>query len=155
MNRLRVANVVLYVLSGSIITASLTAGYLFIAPVDVLRDWRIVLPQQAIHAGDEITVQSIYTKVRNVTGHATRYIECDNKAGVSVRYQLNEAIANRGAGHQGTGIVLKIPDDIPDLPALCRISTAVDYPVYSFRSHYEYTASDPFPLQPGRVSGSD
>lgn len=146
MNRLRALNAVLYALSGAIVIASLVVSYLFIAPVDVLKDWQIILPDNELHVGEEVVLQSQYTKLKPVKGTAVRYVECENDRGIFIRYPLNEATADRAPGLGGTGIVVKLPETVPDLPARCKFSIVIVYRVYPFRDVTEFVSSKEFTL---------
>lgn len=124
----------------------------FVWNIDVVRDWKLVVPQQPIHAGDTIIVESRYTKLRDITpGYAKRYIDCQNKDGLTVSYQINEAIADKTAGEKkATGIEMVMPTIIPNLPATCAIRITVSYPVLPLRTVLETNTSDSFELQPKR-----
>ena len=114
----------------------------------VLKDWKLSTPTQDIHAGDTVTLISEYTKVRNVSGKSVRYIECQNSDRVYVRYPLNEAIANRGSGSGGTGVVVVVPTTIPNLPATCKFTIAIEYDVYPWRKVNVSNSTNEFTLLP-------
>lgn len=127
----------------------LTATFVFTENVTVLKDWTINLPTQPIHAGDTINVQSVYTKLRPLTGTAERYVDCKGFKGGYIRYLVNKAVANRApAVHTGTGIVILIPMGIPDLPTQCHISIVVTYQVYPWRAITQFNQSKDFTLLP-------
>ena len=119
---------------------------------DVLKDWRLVLPQQDIRIGDSIVLQSLYTKVMDVSGKSTRYIECKTSNGVFVRYPISEAVANRAAGQSGTGIPVVIPSTIPNVPTTCRFNITIEYEVFIWRKHIESVNSEIFTLNPAKES---
>lgn len=127
----------------------LTFSFSLIARVDVLKDWTLELPAGEIHAGDQVVVESIYTKTMDVTGEASRFIECKSDRAY-VRYPVSKAVANRSAGSTGTGIVFVIPKVIPDLPATCRMNVTIDYEVLAFRHVIESNTSSEFQLLPPR-----
>lgn len=146
LTKTRVVSYVLFVLSGVILAVAIYMNM----SIDVLDNWRLVLPKQEIHAGETIVVQSLYEKKLSVTGKATRYVECENRPGVFVRYPVSEAIANRGAGKTGTGIEILIPDNIPSLPATCKITIVIDYEIAFWRHVIEQNSSATFTLLPER-----
>jgi hypothetical protein len=116
--------------------------------IDVLKDWRLELPKQDIHVGDTIIVDSLYTKLMQVSGESTRYLECKNKNGIYIRYELNKAVANRGAGTSGTGVELVMPNTVPNVPATCRINITIEYNIYVLRTVIETANSKEFTLLP-------
>jgi hypothetical protein len=122
--------------------------------VDVLKNWKLTLPEQKIYAGDKITVQSVYTKTMNVKGESVRYLDCQNKDDITIRYPLNQAIADRAARAGGTGVVVVMPDTVPDLPAKCRVSIVIDYPVFPWRHVIETNETEEFTLHPVRKSSA-
>jgi hypothetical protein len=119
--------------------------------IDVVTDWKLSLPEKKIHVGDTVVVASTYKKLRDVTGEASRFLDCNTKQGVSIRYPVNKASASRGASDHrqtGTGIVLVIPNTIPDLPTKCRIAVSIDYPVLPWRHVIENNETKDFTLYP-------
>lgn len=144
LSKTQVTSYVLFFLSAIILLAVIVMNF----KVDVLKDWRLVLPQQKIHVGDKIVVQSLYTKLRDVTGKSVRYIECRNTSGVYIRYPVSEAVSNRASGTSGTGIIIVIPETIPETPAKCRVNITIDYEVYKWRHVIESKNSDEFLLLP-------
>ena len=151
----RLVNLLSYILfaASAVVLVVLVA---FTMQVDVLKNWKLELPSGPIHAGDTIVVQSTYTKVRAVTGVATRYLECASVQGAFIRYPINQATADRAPGVSiGTGVVLKIPETVPGLPAQCRISINVRYQVYPWRAVTEFTSTNgTFILLPSRSPGA-
>lgn len=144
-----VASYVFFAISAVMLLFSFT----MIMKVDVLANWRLVLPEGALHAGDTVVLQSLYDKKLDVTGEATRYIECKTKdTNIFVRYPVSKSVANRPAGLTGTGIVIAIPEVIPDLPATCKFTISIDYEVLAFRHVIETQSSDEFSLLPKRVA---
>ena len=125
---------------------------MMLANVDVLSNWRLVLPEGKIQAGDTVVIQSYYEKKMEVTGVATRYIECKTDKGFFVRYPVSSAVANRPPGVSATGIVVEVPDVIPDLPATCKFSIAIEYEVLKFRRVVESNSSPEFLLLPAKVA---
>lgn len=149
MNKMKLVNIAQYVLAGAIVVGSLTIGVLTMYPVDVLDNWKITVPEKSYYAGDTAVIYSTYTKKRDVTGIAKRYIECENQNSASIRYPLNEAVADRKAGERtGTAVVVKLPSDIPNLPTECRINIAVTYKVNAFKEVHESETSNSFQLLP-------
>lgn len=121
--------------------------------IDVLQEWRLELPKQdKIHVGDKITIASIYHKTMNVKGTSVRYLDCKNKDGIEIRYPLNQAVADRAPKKGGTGIVVVMPDTIPDLPARCRVAVVIDYPVLPWRHVIETEETREFTLHPKEVA---
>lgn len=122
--------------------------------VDVLDNWKLALPNQKIHVGDEVTVASTYTKKMSVTGTAIRYLDCKNKDGVLIRYELNRREANRAARTGGTGIVVVMPPTVVDLPAKCRIAVAIDYQIFLFKHVIETNETEEFTLYPKETTSA-
>lgn len=127
----------------------------FVYKIDVLTNWHLELPPAPIHAGDSITVKSVYTKTRDVQGDAKRYIECWTEQDALITYPINERLADRPAGSGGTGLVLPIPTFIPDLPTECRIRVRVAYQVLPFRTVNETVISTTFELLPPRQTAKE
>lgn len=148
-NATQLVSAVLFMMSAVLVGASVYMN----ASVDVLEDWRLELPQQEVHAGDTLVVQSIYKKTLDVSGKATRYIECQNPSGVYIRYPISEAVANRASGSTGTGVVMVVPLTIPDVPTTCRVNITIDYEVLLWRHVIESVNSSEFKLLPARQGG--
>jgi hypothetical protein len=146
----QIASYVLFFLSALILGGTVFANL----NADVLKNWRLVLPEQQIRVGDEVVVQSLYEKVRNSRGVSVRYIECRNETGVFIRYPISEAVANRDVGKAGTGVVFVVPSTIPNIPAKCRFNITIDYEVYRWRHVIESTNSAEFTLY-GKESNSN
>jgi hypothetical protein len=125
---------------------------IFTMRIDVVKDWRLELPQGEIHAGDTIVVSSMYTKLRDVSGESKRYVECKNQNGVPIRYEINQAVANRKSGKGGTGIEIVVPD-IPNLPKMCKIQVSICYKVIPLKCSYENNETTEFQLLP-KLGGS-
>lgn len=97
---------------------------------NVLAEWTLTLPDKRIEAGDKVVIQSVYNKLRTAEGDATRYLECKDKNGVFLRYELNQRRADRKAGKGGTGIDVVVPAAIPDLPTTCKFSVSICYDTF-------------------------
>lgn len=138
----QIASYVLFSLSALILAGTIYANM----NIDVLKNWRLVLPEQKIHVGDEVVVQSLYEKTMNVSGKSVRYIECKNKSDVYIRYPISEAVADRAAEKAGTGVVIIVPQVIPDLPATCRFNITIEYKVLPWRNVIESMNSEEFTL---------
>ena len=151
LSKTQITSYILFMVSGLILLATI---YMNIK-VDVLKDWRLVLPQQEIRIGDTIVVQSLYTKTMNVTGESIRYIECKTSNGVYIRYPVSEAKANRAAGTSGTGVPIVVPETIPNVPTRCRINITIDYEIYLLRHVVESANSDEFELLPKKTTSED
>ena len=141
---LQYASYLMFALSALILGSTLY----FIFSIKVLAAWRIILPTGDIHVGDTIVLKSEYTKLRDVQGRATRYIDCQNRAGVMISYSINEAPADHAVGNGGTGVVLYVPSSIPDLPTYCQFRILLDYPVLPFRHVYQSNHTASFRLLP-------
>lgn len=141
---IQVFSYALFALSAVILFAS----FLLTMNITVIKDWKLSVPIADIHAGDTVTLVSQYTKVRDVTGTSVRYIECQNSNHIYIRYPLNEAVANRAAGHGGTGVVVKVPETIPALPTTCKFTIALEYDVYPWRKVNISQSTQSFQLLP-------
>jgi hypothetical protein len=139
-------NVLLYASSVAILIFSLLFAYLAFAPLNVLNDWQIIVDGSVHHPGETVSVVSQYKKLKNVSGLASRYLECKNFNGSYTRYPVSTAKANRSAGTTATGVFIKIPTNIPGLPTKCRVSISIDYKVYTFRTATEANSSKDFSL---------
>lgn len=149
INRINVFSTILLLLTLVMLAITVTLTI----DIRVLANWSLVLPAGDIHAGDTIVIQSIYGKLRPITGTATRYIECNNTQGVTIRYKLNDAVADSAPGHTGTGVVLQLPTQVfieklisKPLPTICSISLSVRYPVYPWHPVYEFAQTKSFTL---------
>lgn len=136
------ANIVAAVL----IVASITALFISIAPADVLKDWRISVPEKAYHPGEVILINSSSTKLRKASGSVHRAIECNIGKDSTVAYTVNDSAAGRSPGYAISNSALVIPSNIANLPATCRVIITVDYRVYLFRHINEYAATNDFTI---------
>ena len=119
---------------------------LILSPVDVLKDWRISVPDK-VYVNKEFNVTSSSEKVRAVTGWSNRSIECKNTSGNYVNYPLSSAPANKKAGPKGTvDFPVQIPDTVPDLPSQCRYTTNICYDINVIRKFCEFAVSNDFTL---------
>lgn len=140
---------------------------LLLYPIDVLNDdeWKIKVNGGNTHYVDEtIAVDSIYTKLRKAEGQTTRYIDCRTQSGTFLRYELNQADANRRPSKtkQGTAFTFSVPKTITPVPTKCKIVIDIRYSVFkmlgqSFRTVPEYQESKEFNLLPAseRPQASD
>lgn len=126
------------------------------APVDVIKNetWKLTVAGNVHYPGDILSVTSQYEKVKDATGTAKRYIECQNAQKAFIRYPINEAEANRRPTNRsvGTGVLLPVPISIP-VPTQCKVSIAIKYEIfkvgnYVLRSHTEANESPLFTLSP-------
>lgn len=136
-----------YVLFGLSFVILLMA-FLLTRNVDVLQNLKLTNPPGEIHAGQTVIVTTSFVKVRDVVGESTRYIECQTKDGIPIRYIVNTAKANRPIGKGGTGIQVEIPNSIPNVPTKCHFSISVEYHVYPWRTVNETANSPDFTLLP-------
>jgi hypothetical protein len=118
----------------------------FVMNIKVLDDWQLTLPAGEIHVGDTVVLQSSYKKLREAGGESVRYIQCQNRNGVWIRYELNRATANRQAGVGGTGVVLTVRRDIADVPTTCKFTISIRYDVLPFRDVYVSNETKQFKL---------
>lgn len=149
-NKTKLASYVLFVFSAVVLGFSIY----FTTNIHVLDNWTLEAPAGPLHAGDAVVLISKYTKLKDVDGTAKRYIECRNDNNVFIRYQLNEALADRAAGAAGTGIPVKIPSNIPNLPTTCRFSISIEYHVLPFKPTPEKNQTKEFHLLPPVVAST-
>ena len=102
-------------------------------------------------------ITSKFTQVKDISGKATRYLECKTPSNTTIRYQLNEAAANSQKGARGVGIIVQLPDQITGvtLPTECKFSISIDYQINKLRNFNEANESTEFTLNPkkdGRTS---
>jgi len=146
-------HILTYVLFGLSLLV-LTGTLYFISTIKVLDEWTISIPSGDIHVGDTVVIQSVYNKVRETGGESVRYIQCENRSGLWIRYELNRATANRQKGKGGTGIVLTVRRDIADVPTTCKFTINIRYDVLPFRSVYVTNNTREFTLLPERQDDS-
>lgn len=122
--------------------------YALFVPITVLKNWEIVLPDGAEYkSGSTITVASRYTKTRNISGVAHRYVECQDKNGYYIRFDgTPPATADHQTGTGGTAVQIKLPDNPPTIPTYCHIAISIDYQLYSFRKINHYNQSPEFKI---------
>lgn len=144
LNRLNLANTALYTLSGAILLSCAVAFYLFLGPVNILSNWTIVTNSQTYRVGDTLSLESKYSKHKQVIGDAHRYLECKDAHGNYIRYQLSEATADHAPGtNTGTGAINVIPKIAP-VPTQCHIAIVINYKnVYGFRTVSVFNQSRP------------
>lgn len=104
--------------------------------------WQVTVDKTSYAVGDTLTFKSSYTKLRDATGEATRYIECDNN-GVLTRYPFSVAIGDRKPGTTATGGSGVIPVVRP-VPTKCRFVISVKYEIYFVRHLTETNYSEFF-----------
>lgn len=143
ISRIRIANAALYTLAAVIFATTAVFLYLFVAPMPVLKNWRIVAPAGNYHVGDTIIIQSLFTKLRPVDGVAHRSLECTGAQGADVAYPVNIATANHVAqAKAGVGIPIVIP--LIPTPTKCRLAISIEYKIYPFRTVTEFATSNQF-----------
>lgn len=143
MTRIRLANAALYTLAAAIFMTTAVFLYLFVAPINVLSNWRIVAPAGNYHVGDTVIVQSLFTKLRSVDGVSHRSLICTGAQGSSVAYPVNQAVANHAAQSKaGVGIPIIVP--LVPVPTKCKLAISIEYKVYPFRTVTEFATSNSF-----------
>lgn len=146
MHKIFTASLVANITSVALLLASFIFVYVTFVPVDVLRNWRVSVPQDVYRLGENAVIYSEYEKLRSVSGTAHRFLECLNTNGAYTRYHISQGDANRPVGKGKASIVLRIPDEVPNIPTKCRIVIAIDYTVYSFRKVTEHAQTNEFTL---------
>lgn len=131
-----------------LVVMMLVVAIIFATPVTVLRDWSIRTTSDTYHLNDTIVLQSSSTKLRDATGKVSRTIECDSGKDSVIGYNLNLSEAKRPAGTATSTYGLKIPSNIVDLPATCRVVIAVDYKVLLVRNIHDNAVSNDFKVFP-------
>lgn len=140
-----------WIASLGLVSAAVFIAYIVLFPVDVLTNWKLTISKDTYYPGDVVVIESTYTKNATVTGTAKRYLECKNQSGVLLRYELNQAVANRSSAQlTGTGVTVTIPDRLAEitLPTDCFFSIGIEYDVYPRRAEYEYNRTQDFKLVP-------
>lgn len=144
-----IRNNVKYINLGLLSVFILLVGYIAFWPVDVLQNWVLEMPGKSFTAGQSINVVSQYDKVREVEGVSHRYVSCDDRRGINVRYEINSARADRTSGlNKGTGVPITFPLIVPDLPAQCRFSISICYDINILKQHCEFNETGFFTLNP-------
>lgn len=144
--------VLLYSFSIFLVGTMIVFADLELAPVDVLQDWKLtVSTNKTYYPGSTISLSSSYKKVRQVTGQATRYIQCrkPNSNEWDGFIPVSESDANRPKTSQGSSITyIGIPSSLPSLPNTCRIYINVNYRINYLRSFTEQNYSNEFTVNP-------
>lgn len=143
ISKLHLVNGALYTLAGSILGATLLTLLLFLRPVNVLIDWRLLAPKGDAHTGQTIVIQSLFTKVKAVDGISSRKLLCDNAQGEDISYPLSVAVADH-AVQKRTGVSIPITIPAMSTPATCRVMVSIKYQIYPFRSMTQSTTSNSF-----------
>lgn len=143
-----VFNLLSILVSVSLVLAIFIGTYVFLWPVDVIKDstWKLTVDNQIYHPGSEITVHAVADKLRPLQGTFIRTVEC-KATGNFVSYHIADSLTNRQAGHVVTDIPTKLPLIIP-APSTCRMAFVIEYKVYSFRSFSEYNTTNEFQVIP-------
>lgn len=102
-------------------------------------------PECSFKVGDAITLNASSRKLRNVRGTSSRYIVCEYPNNSEGKFPIGEASANRKPGDNSNNIYLKIPNNIPLLPATCAIQVETDY---GWAYKFEQFRSPKFRLNP-------
>jgi hypothetical protein len=131
--------------------------YLVFAPVQVLKDWKISVPNQEYTPGSTIYITSYYTKVRDVSGSSKRYLQCykPNSTDWDGYIPLTESDANRPKITNGKSVTaIAIPIDVPALPNTCRIYINVVYQINPFREYEQFNYSNTFKIEQGKTTSN-
>lgn len=136
--------VVTDIVGGLVVLAVFTFAVILLAPITILRDWRITVPNTVYHLGGTIQLHTTSHKLRKAGGPVERTIECDKGKDSTVSYPLNNSQAKGAPGLNHSTYELKIPLNITNLPTTCRVVIAVDYQIYGFRHITENTVSNDF-----------
>lgn len=151
--RLNITKLLGATVSMSIAIAVLVGLYMTLWPVDVLQNWTITTNKRLYQTGETIELTTHFDKVREVTGISKRYIECETPAASTNRIPVSEGEANRKAQTNSNNVIyLRIPTDVPQLPATCHIEIVVEYSIYSFRKHTETTRTPDFTVEQAQMS---
>lgn len=135
-----VANIV----GGLLVVGVLTLCLLVVSPVDILKNWNIKTTAETYKVNGTIQVVSNSIKLRKATASVRRTIECDSGADGTIGYNLNLSQGKRAPGTHSSVYELKIPSNITDLPATCRVVIIANYKIYGFRHIIENTVSNNF-----------
>lgn len=144
MKRLEVAT---NLVGAVIVIVAFVFAVITLAPINILRDWKITVPSQSYRLGDIIQLNTASEKLRKAGGPVERTIECDKGTNGTISYPLNSSLAKGNPGVNHATYQLKVPVNITNLPATCRVVIAVDYTVYGFRHIVEYTVSNDFKVE--------
>lgn len=144
MKVIRFVNWLSMCFAGVLVIASFSFAYVLLAPIDVLKDWKLHVNPGTYQAGQQITMHATYTKLREVTGRSYYYLECKTPRGSLVRYSISQSEGNRPKGSGQVDIPLNLPVDITGTPATCRIAVSVSYDIYTFRKFVENSSSNYF-----------
>lgn len=152
MSKIKPINILLYAFSIVLVGTMIVFADLELAPIDVLQDWKITVPtSKTYYPGSTIYLASKYKKVRQVTGTATRYIQC-KKQGTNEWdgfIPVSQADATRPKTNAGDSITyIGIPSSLPTLPNTCRIYINVNYRINYLRSFVEQNYSNEFIVHP-------
>lgn len=127
--------------------SALFFGIAKVAPIQVLKDWHISVPDKTYHPGDTVVVDSHSYKLRKAAGEATRTIECNARADSVIGYALNKVPALRTPGYKDVETDIILPPEITDLPATCRIVITVKYSTFfGLRTIEEDNVSNDFTI---------
>lgn len=148
MGKLLLASLTANLTAVALLLAALLFIYVTFVPVEVLKVWKITIPDKTYTAGEELVITSEYEKTRSVSGVAHQYVECLNINGAYRQYHVSQSNASNGAGRGKVDTALVIPQDIPNLPTTCRVFLSVDYTVFSFRKVTHTARSMEFTLTP-------
>lgn len=140
----KLENIMASVLGVALVSVALGLFFVFTLPTHVLKDWHIKTTDTAYHPNETIEITSSSIKLRNATGQVSRTIECNSGNDSVIGYNLNLSKGSRPAGSHTSTYEVKLPSNITNLPATCRVVIAVDYKLYGFRHIIENTVSNNF-----------
>lgn len=151
MKLTKLTNGFFYVVTALLLVSSALFIYIAVSPVDVLQNWTVTTPQEA-HPGEVVTLTIKYRKVRAVSGPSFRELECKNINESTSRYPIDRSLGNRPVTMDGQTntieVDVQLPDNVPNLPRTCHITTTVNYTIYTFRTFTEFNQSNDFRLTP-------
>lgn len=137
---------------------AITASFLFIVwvvflslasvPIQILKDWKISVPEKTYHPGDTVVLESHSFKLRKARGDSERTVECNARTDSIVGYTLNKIEAKRKPGYNQSETNIILPGNIADLPATCRVVISVKYTVFfGLRTIQENNVSNDFMIE--------
>lgn len=138
-----------YGLAGLALLLALWLNFVYLFPVDVIKDAKLTVPEKTHKVGETVTAYSSFTKVRDAGAKRTeRYVECKHFNNKFMKHEANSEDKPRTASpgsYSDVPVTVVIP--VVPRPATCRIALEPVYLVWGIREFPERIVSNEFEVE--------
>lgn len=115
-----------------IIALAIGATAFFATPIQVLKNWKIEVPNKTYHIGEQVPITSTVDKVRNSQATTSRSVQCfqnNSWKDYPVYTQLsNTKFTGHRVGHYSV-VLPETMNNLGDDPVKCRIAVIADFSI--------------------------